>query len=410
MKYKLSFFKESRRIKEECRIRWRILWGGNICCFLINYKIDPEKWSKDTQRCKRATYHGKNMVSSSIINAHLQQIEDKVRDLFNSVDNPTKEQILVAVGKKTETRNLRKIADLVSEYLEDKESRYSTSESTVVWLSSFFRNNFPVDKDKDISSIDEEMMASILKTYVDNGAANSSINLYIRIIKTFLRWVNKKYGNINPSSLSFTPKLKRVNRPIIFLTWQELMDMWNHKFDEGNEMKEVVRDIYCFCCFTSLRISDAMNLRISDIKEDSFTITTKKTSDTLTIDLNKYSRDIINKYKGRGTSYLFPRVSYPNYERTIRKIAEECKIDSLITIKSYSGNKLSTEVLPKYRLITSHTARKTFISNAIMLGIPVSTIMKWTGHKTYQVMKAYIDISDESKKTSMMMFDNLPSS
>ena len=153
-----------------------------------------------------------------------------------------------------------------------------------------------------------------------------------------------------------------------------------------------------------------MNLRISDIKEDSFTITTKKTSDTLTIDLNKYSRDIINKYKGRGTSYLFPRVSYPNYERTIRKIAEECKIDSLITIKSYSGNKLSTEVFPKYRLITSHTARKTFISNAIMLGIPVSTIMKWTGHKTYQVMKAYIDISDESKKTSMMMFDNLPSS
>lgn len=41
-----------------------------------------------------------------------------------------------------------------------------------------------------------------------------------------------------------------------------------------------------------------------------------------------------------------------------------------------------------------------------MKGIPVPTIMKWTGHKDYDTMKSYIDICDKERKDAMKLFDD----
>lgn len=48
---------------------------------------------------------------------------------------------------------------------------------------------------------------------------------------------------------------------------------------------------------------------------------------------------------------------------------------------------LVSEIIPKYELITTHTARKTFVCTAIRLGINPIVIMKITGHKNYNTMK-----------------------
>ena len=82
-----------------------------------------------------------------------------------------------------------------------------------------------------------------------------------------------------------------------------------------------------------------------------------------------------------------------------------CGIDEPVTITYYKGNQRYDEVYPKYALIGTHTARRTFISNALMLGIPPQTVMKWTGHSDYKAMKPYIDIADRAKAESMKMFN-----
>ena len=48
----------------------------------------------------------------------------------------------------------------------------------------------------------------------------------------------------------------------------------------------MARDLFCFCAFTSLRYSDAVALKKSDIAGDCIKVVTKKTSDALQIDLN----------------------------------------------------------------------------------------------------------------------------
>ena len=51
--------------------------------------------------------------------------------------------------------------------------------------------------------------------------------------------------------------------------------------------------------------------------------------------------------------------------------------------------------------------RRTFIVNALSLGITPNIVMKWTGHSDYKAMKPYIDIVDSIKASSMTKIGGL---
>lgn len=56
---------------------------------------------------------------------------------------------------------------------------------------------------------------------------------------------------------------------------------------------------------------------------------------------------------------------------------------------------------PKWELAGTHSGRRTFIVNALSLGITPNIVMKWTGHSDYKAMKPYIDIVDSIKASEM---------
>ncbi len=70
----------------------------------------------------------------------------------------------------------------------------------------------------------------------------------------------------------------------------------------------------------------------------------------------------------------------------------------------YGGNRV-VKTEPKYKFLTSHCGRRTFICNALAMGIAPNVVMKWTGHSEYSAMKPYIDIADEIKSSAMSKFD-----
>ena len=76
-------------------------------------------------------------------------------------------------------------------------------------------------------------------------------------------------------------------------------------------------------------------------------------------------------------------------------------------IENYKGNERIDEVTPKYALLSTHAGRRTFICNALALGIPAQVVMKWTGHSDYKAMKPYIDIADDIKANAMNKFNQL---
>ena len=95
--------------------------------------------------------------------------------------------------------------------------------------------------------------------------------------------------------------------------------------------------------------------------------------------------------------------------RYLKEIAKQAGLTQEIKTTYYSGNKRVEEVHKKYELITTHCGRRTFIVNALFLGIPAEVVMKWTGHEDYKAMKPYIAIVDKLKSQEMNKFNTFGS-
>ena len=228
-------------------------------------------------------------------------------------------------------------------------------------------------------------------------------------MKWFLRWSYKKGYNTNTFFENFKPKLKNTQKKIIFLTPTEFKHFREYQIPQQKKYLERVRDVFLFQCFTGLRYSDVENLKKNDIKDDFIEVTTLKTSDSLKIELNQYSRAILDKYKDykdcKGRA--LPVITNQRMNEYLKELAELAGINELIRETYYIGNERFDEVTPKYTLIGTHAGRRTFICNALSLGIPPQVVMKWTGHSDYKAMKPYIDIADETKANAMSKFNLL---
>lgn len=91
--------------------------------------------------------------------------------------------------------------------------------------------------------------------------------------------------------------------------------------------------------------------------------------------------------------------------KRLKEIAKMCGIVTPISIVQMSGSKRTDITVPKYELISTHCGRRTFISNAISLGVPPHVVMKWTGHSDYKAMEPYIAIADKVRKDAMHVFN-----
>ena len=241
------------------------------------------------------------------------------------------------------------------------------------------------------------------------GLKNSTIEKKLGYLRWFLNWATDRGYNTNLDYKKFRPNLKMTQRKVIYLTKEEIARVRELEFSESQAYLDPIRDVFLFCCFSGLRHSDVNNLRRSDVKGDHIEITTQKTADSLSIELNKVTKAILEKYKD--TPFKDGK-ALPNYtnqamNRDIKELCRLAGINEEIRVTTYKGNVRTDKIQPKWELVGTHTGRRTFIVNALSLGITPNIVMKWTGHSDYKAMKPYIDIVDSIKASSMTKFDGL---
>ena len=174
-------------------------------------------------------------------------------------------------------------------------------------------------------------------------------------------------------------------------------------------MVKINFNVFLFCCFTGLRYSDVHNLKKSDIRDGYIEITTVKTAERLIIELNNHSKAILDKYKDvefEGHKAL-PVISNQKMNDYLKELGELAEINEPVSETYYKGSRRIDTITPKYALLGTHAGRRTFICNALALGIPAQVVMKWTGHSDYKAMKPYIDIADDVKANAMSKFNQL---
>ena len=162
---------------------------------------------------------------------------------------------------------------------------------------------------------------------------NSTIGKQMGFLKWFLRWSFKKGHHQNIAYDTFKPKLKTTSKKVIFLTWDELNRLKDYRIPKDKQYLERVRDVFLFCCFTSLRYSDVRNLKRSDVKPDHIEVTTVKTADSLIIELNDHSKTILEKYKEVHfeNHMALPVISNQKMNDYLKELGELAEINEPVT-------------------------------------------------------------------------------
>ena len=88
--------------------------------------------------------------------------------------------------------------------------------------------------------------------------------------------------------------------------------------------------------------------------------------------------------------YQLPHRADQVINRNIKKVAEMAGLNELVEIETTKGGTPKKEKVEKYKLIHTHTARRTGATLMYLAGIDIYDIMKVTCHASPKMLKKYI--------------------
>jgi integrase len=228
----------------------------------------------------------------------------------------------------------------------------------------------------------------------DMNMSNGTANNQIKRLKVFLSYLSDK-GLYDSDEYKKFKLLKSTESDITYLTKEELDKLY--LFDLSNNTRlEKVRDMLVLACTTGLRHSDFSTIKPVNIKGEYLMVRTVKTKDALKIPLNSYSSAILQKYEGK-----LPKLSQQKFNDYVKEVGQVCGIDEPTEITKYIGSKRVEKRVPKYKLLSSHTGRRTFVTQSLERGMNAQQIMSITGHKDVKTMMKYVKITDTVKQVAM---------
>jgi len=155
----------------------------------------------------------------------------------------------------------------------------------------------------------------------------------------------------------------------------------------------LARDIFIVGCLTGLRHSDYIRICNDMIVKyngsEFFSLRQVKTGAKVLIPIDKRVSKILENYDGR-----LPYISTTTYSSHIKLLAELLGW----TYKPNFDNPNSESTNSRFcDMITTHTCRRSFATNAYAAGVPLSSIMAVTGHSSEKNLRRYLKLQAEDK-------------
>lgn len=184
-------------------------------------------------------------------------------------------------------------------------------------------------------------------------------------------------------------KAKHVPSQHIALTEEEVAKL--DAYEPWSETERSVKILFMRGCYTGARSSDCKRFTPDIIRGDHIAYVSQKTKTEV---IQPLHRSLV-KYLYAQPSYI-PCPSVLN--KTIQRICEFLGFNEEVTL--FVGGKLQKG--PKWRFVTSHTARRSLVSNLAMRNVPIGVISKIVGHSNVITTSRYLaidvrNIGDEAK-------------
>lgn len=272
---------------------------------------------------------------------------------------------------------------------------------------------------KDINKALADRFVSFMEK---NGYMVTSINKYIICFKAMIQNAmdQELHNNLIALRAFSKKKIQETDKAKeIYLTKTELQALYEMPL-EG--LKDKVRDVFLVGCYTCQRFSDYARL-----EKENFTKTAKGTkvvrivqektgNDVVIPILNDNLLHIAEKY-----GYDIPKVNDVILNRYIKQILKELsstvpslarKERTLLTMKerekekqglvSFERDNKENVIKPRYELVSSHTARRSGITNLYLSGnFDTYQMMSISGHRDEKTFYEYIKLSSDEVADSI---------
>ena len=437
------FVKSQKKGHEEYgSLRARVRYEGKVYKMSLGIKIKEHEWLK----YKSLKYTSSALMTSLGIRygqfaSMLMQIKHSLEESFIPDQAPSViHSIIYSNINKTSVEALAAnkpkdilLRDYLTTYIDDLKTGVRTKQRHSIRVSDGYINNvedllkkikgFEVANKKRLRLDDVTMLFQrlFIKYLRDLGLKPNTIATRLSAIRTIMQvaYLEKKTTNLDHQTPQFVPCREEVDE--IFLNPDQIDQMMKldlsskevlqgyvkkYKLDEGREkplpqfewkfMKFIkeTRDVFIVGCLTGQRHSDYSRINsdmIVTLNDKQFIkLRQKKTKKEVYIPLDNRVKEILDKYNGE-----LPYICICTFRNHLHLLGEFLGWTEVAKFATYEN----TDNLRICDMLTTHTARRSFATNAYAAGISIASIIAVTGHASERSFRTYMRLDVQEKAT-----------
>lgn len=349
----------------------------------LQLKEDPATFNKENYLFTKANPYHKTL------NARLNFIKSKLELLIREaeVTNDTllqfRAKVIEAINVNAPVKVDKPLEVLFMPYFK----KWSVQESTKCAYNRYKKYTYNLlseyfgDKQPTFDEIDYTFSEAFIEWMDDKGLSPNTRGSHIKFVKAAMNEAFKNKLHKNEDFRSFRKETEQIDA--VYLTNEEVtkvaeLPLCGHY--------KLARDIFIVGCHTGMRFSDYSRLSMKDISDGVIHIITQKCQAPVDIPAHARVLHILESYGG-----VLPKITPQKFNMYIKEVCKEAGINECVLVRK-SGKHIRCE---KWELVSSHTARRTGLTNMYKAGIPTYRCMMISGHKTEQVFLTYLRITQE---------------
>lgn len=375
--------------KKEHLLMLRVTVERKHSRFALMYSVKPNQFNKGASdfNCIRANHPDHKTINSYLYDK-VAAAKDIVKKFENEKKPVTAHLVTSELSKNNTTDFLIYLEQHIASLLKESKIRTSKNYSTI----SYNLKRFTKKETLFFHEIDISFLNSFQNFLLEEKLSQTSIHGYLSKIRALFNRAHREDA-VDPMISPFSNYKIKQGRPV--------KDRLNE--DEIAKIEELqltpfslidnVRNAFLFSYYNAgIRISDILFMTWDNIRDDRLIYKMYKTNRVHSLKLKAKPLSILEKYKGREETYIFPflsdRIDYSNpmflHNQVGAKTALINKYLKLIAIKANISKN-----------VTTHTARHSFADLARQKTDNLYDISKSLGHSSLKITEAYLASFDD---------------
>ena len=365
---------------------------GKKCRYSTKIKIDRSEWDLKTQRPKarRGEIGEANRKITHELNEYQKVFDDLKRYYKESL---TKEIVKKKLDEHFQLAQVTKrltYSDYFQIYIQQKKDSESVKKDSWQKYTRLHTAIMQIQKKKNkvfyLSDFDSAFFNDLIAYFrKEKNISDNTLRRKLGFFKSFLNWCVKNGYAVNSAFKDVKIKKRETSHISLSLSDLEILETL-----DLDPVKDYYRDLFLIGCYSGQRFSDYKRFDRKFIVGNNIEIRAKKTGQFSYIPLTRKLRALLDKY-----DWKLKTISGQKFNDHIHEICELAGFTEVVTRDRFYGNRKDTEEIPRFKLIASHTARRTFITLSEQKGVSHSLIMKVTGIKSLKTLENYIRVDKD---------------